>query len=243
MNRIVSVLLFACVWMMISGCSEEEEIIIDPITGCDDEELKAYAEGSISSPEEETSFKIITPGETPGRIMAQEIRIEIGVASPPGTEMPDPDSDEEPPTDPFIIRLYDPSSDSDFARQIEELTQDEPLVLDIADASDIGAGSQDLTSLDEFDCSIVEDTTICMQVGFDTAGDGILFDDDDFVYNATGGSVTIEGFQTGAFPTFLAHFQADLGRNVIAHGDESTGHIAGCLRPHYNTQPDYWVLQ
>ncbi len=213
------------------GEEEEEEEPVDPIDRCDAEDLRAFAEGSISVDEETTTFEVSGADSAPGRISANEIRIQLGSAVPPGGEE----------AEPVIMRIYDPNSPLNFATHLSELTESGPLELDVIDASEVPAGSQDLTSLDQFDCSIDDDATVCVQVGFDSAGDGILFDDDELVYNAIGGTVTIDGFDPNP-PTFSAHFDVQLGRNVLTFGDDSTGHFEGCLRPRYQPDQDYWTL-
>ncbi len=220
--------------LLLAACGDDEEEIAAS-ERCLEEDFAAFTAGEIANDEISASLDIETASGTPGRVSPQEVRIQIGEAILPGG---DPEEDDEYPV---LLRLIDPDSPQDFARYIDELTIDDPLHLEIFDASDIGPGSQDLTSMDDFDCSI-EEGTICMQVGFDTAGDGILFDDDDFVYNAAGGTLTIDGFVSGADRGFSVRWDADLGRNIMVQ-DDSSGDFEGCIRPDYEPRTDYWILE
>lgn len=234
-----SPLWLAVLLILIAACGEEEEELV-ATEQCADQDLAAFAVGSVTNDGETSTFELETDSGTPGRVEgAHEIWVQLGTAILPG------DDPEEDDPHPLILRLYDAHHDrnesGEFFRYVENLTDEEPLVVDVFDATDIAAGSQDLTSLDDFDCTL-EDTTLCVQVGFDTAGDGILFDDDEFVYNAVSGTVTIEGFKPSPGASFSAQWDVELGRNILVHQDESSGHFEGCFSAGYSPEGDYRQL-
>lgn len=251
--------------LLAAGCGEEEAPP-DPRQRCADEQLKAHALGSIDADEGRSSIDITTGGDTPGRITSPQIRIRLGEASIPGSDS----------TRPLILRLHDPNAPDEFGRALADLTRYEALNLDVIDASEVGPGSEDLTSMADFACAIEYDTadedceddadcaggylcrddesvcapdpddtqgTICAQIGFDENENNNLHSDhEEYVYNAVGGEVTIEGFDSPS-QTFAADWSLDLGQNVLQHGDESSGEIEGCIRPSYSTQIDHWPLE
>lgn len=223
-----------CLLLAAPGCGDDEPEI-DPQERCTPDGQAAYLDGELITGDATHPLSLSTDQGTPGQIANRQIRIELGQAFPPGT---DPEVDD---TVPMILRLFDADGPLDFPRYIDELTLDEELVLQVYDATDIGPGSTDLTSLEDFDCSI-EDGTICAQLGFDTNGDGILHDGDDYVYNAAGGTVTLGGFSSQGGRAFSAHWDLHLGRNIMLHNDSTTGQVAGCMRPGYTPEIDFWEL-
>ena len=213
------------------GCGEpEQEDPIPPQQRCAEEGYKTYLSGAIEG-DDDISLDAANRQDTTGDILRQEIRIHLGTARPPGADS----------AQTIILRLFDPHSESrTFATYLDNWTSEGPLELDVFDASDIGAGSSDLTSLEDFGCAIEDDATICAQIGFDATQNELLGDEDELVYNASGGTVTIEGFNSSD-RTFAAHWDLELGRNVLRYGDESSGQAQGCLRANYNS--DDWSLE
>lgn len=216
---------------LVAACGDEEQEEPTPAAEhCEEYDLKAFAAVSVDNGEA-VDFEVESDDEVSGRIFdAHELRIELGQASPPGqsTEVP------------VIMRLYDATVDDNFQSYFDV---DEPLTLDVYDATDLPPGDQDTTALSPFDCSF-DDDTICAQVGFDSSEQGNLHDEDEFVYNAAGGTVTIEGFQTSP-SEFSAHWDIELGRNVRVFDDESSGEFEGCIKPAYDgfAAGDYWTLE
>ena len=232
MNRL---LLLICVAggisMVAAGCGEEPEEI-DPFSVCEEEELSAYVQGSASGEDSTASFDVSNDGDTPGRVTPNQIRMRLGEASPPGTSE----------NQPLRIRMADPDYDGRLYETLSELDRDDPLVLQVTDGSELPPGGEDLMSVDHLDCS-VNDERICVHIGYDATGDG-LGDDDEFVYVATGGTVTFQGFDGRTPARFRGHFDIETGPNLHTHQDESTGQAQGCFRTRYNTggSGDFWEL-
>lgn len=211
------------------GCGDDPEP--DPATHCQEADLKAYATGSASGERGTASFDTSSDDDAPGRITADRLRLTLGEASPPGTV------DDQP----MMLYLTDTEIDDELWAQLDERSTEADLILDVVDASDLPPGEEDTMSVDHLDCA-VEDGSICAQVGYDAAGDGVLGDDDEFIYNAVVGDVTIEGFEPVG-STFAMHFDLDIGPNVRVHDDDSTGRLQGCVYAEYDTDaPDGWSL-
>jgi hypothetical protein len=219
--------------LAVNACGPEEEQDPPPQERCELDNLKAFLEGSVDDGDSSHTLSLSTDDSTPGWIGINEIRLNLGVATPPDGGDPQP----------VILRLYDAKSDAYLSEIIDDLTADgDILELDVFNASQMPAGSEDLTRLNHHECSI-EDGTICAQIGFDAAGDDILFDDDHYVYNALGGTVVIEGFD-GVSRFFSGHWDLELGRNILRYNDESQGLAQGCFRPRYTVQSgDEWPLE
>lgn len=215
--------------LLLPACGEEE-VPLTPQEHCQEEGYKSYIVGHIINDEIRSDYQISSADSTPGSMRRHEIRLVAGSASPP----------HQSSTQPVIIRFYDAESQEQLGPRLSDLTSDGPLVLDVADASDLGPGSQNRTSLEDFDCSIAEGT-ICVQFGFDATGDAGLFDGDDFAFNATGGTVTILGFDN-ITATFHLEFDVELGPNALGFQDESRGNVQGCLSPNYEPSDNFWPL-
>lgn len=229
---------------LVVACGDEEEKQEPPPPPperCKADNLKAYAEGEVSNDEESASLEL-SSNDVSGRIFdGGELRIRLGDASPPGT------SGDQP----LMMRIVDNDDDPEFAvfaeRFADTASEADPLELQIADATDYsGLGSDNLTSLSDYDCSIDDEGTICVQVGFDSSGTGTLGNDDEYVYNAAGGTITIEGFSTSD-DRFFAHWDIEVGPNLFAFQDESSGEFEGCMWPNYDSRPgqgtNYWALE
>lgn len=227
-NRIAVVAGLAAIFVV--GCGEGEQP--DPRLQCDHQELKTFAVGSASTDDGTASFDLSTERDISGRITDNQIRVHLGDASPPGTDE----------TQPVLLYLTDPTSDGEFYRNLDDWTHDAPLVVDVVDASSLPPGEEDRMSVSHLDCSIEQNGSICAQIGFDSANDEILGNDDEYVFNATGGTITIDGYDYGS-QTFSMNWQFDIGPNVHSYQDQSTGDIEGCLRAGYDTDlTDYWAL-
>ncbi|MBA2662840.1 MAG: hypothetical protein H0U74_11125 [Bradymonadaceae bacterium] len=143
---------------------------------------------------------------------------------------------------PLLMRIYDKHNSGDLLNALARLTDDAPLVLDVIDATEIGAGSQNRTDLTRFDCGISKGT-ICVQVGLDTNGDGLILNNDDAAYNASSGQVTIRSIQNVGQRINLS-WDVRLGANILAFGDTSTGNFTGCVRAKYEPGGNnYWLLR
>ena len=229
MNRITICIAAAFAVAVTGACGEPDEPL--PFDErCHEEELKAAASGQIDGDYGTASFELTTRDETPGRILHNEIRLELGVASPPHTAS----------NEPVILRLFDADAPADFPRHLGDLTEDGPVELEVFDASDLPPGQADTTSLSHLDCTTTEGT-ICAQLGYDSAGDGILYDDDQYVFNAIGGTVTLDGYDNRSV-TFAGHWNLEFGPNVRTHDDDSSGEVDGCFRPRYDIEPEYRPL-
>lgn len=217
-------------FLLLAACGEGEEEEPAAQDRCGPDGFKSFLVGHIDDGDARTPLRITATGETPGISNGREIRVQVGRFTPPG------DDREEP----VLLRIYDAKSDDVLLRRISELTLDGPLTLDVIDASQVSAGSEGHTELRDFDCAI-DDGTICVQFGFDSVGDSSLQDEDEFAYNATGGSVTIDGIDN-IRRQFTVQLDVELGRNVLGFQDESTGAVEGCLTPNYETGTDFWPL-
>lgn len=225
-------LLFTIITTFCMACGGEEEEPTPPAERCQADNLKVYLTATVDDGSEQQDFQISNADGSPGWIGFHEIRINLGNAVPP----------EGGEAEPVILRLYDPASEELLGSTIDNLTDEAPVEVAVFDASEIPAGAEDVTSLSEHECSLAEGT-ICAQIGFDSAGDNILFDDDEFVYNAVGGSVIFEGFDPVS-RTFSVKYDLDLGRNILRFQDESTGRAEGCLLPRYTAHGgEPWVLE
>lgn len=221
----------AAVALLVIGCGEDEADP-DPRTHCQEQNLKAYTVGSATGERGSASFEISDSNGTPGRITDTQVRITLGEASPPGTD------DDQP----LILYLTDTVIDHDLYQEFSRRTDDGRLVLDIADASQPPEGEEDVTSVSHIDCSVQQDDTICAQVGYDSAGDGILGDDDEFVYNAVDGQLVIEDVDNIA-STISMNWDIEAGPNVHVFEDDSTGEFRGCAIPEYDIDAPYgWEL-
>lgn len=235
------ILLVVAIAAAVSACGDDEDEEPPPPPPperCQADNLKAYAEGAIANEDESASLDI-SSNDVSGRIFdGGEVRLQLGDASPPGA------SEEYP----LILRIVDNEDDPEFVvlgERLDMATEADPLEFHIVDSTDYsGLGSEDLTSLSDYDCSIDADGTVCAQLGFDTSGSGNLGDDDDYVYNAAGGTVTVEGFST-ADERFAAHWDIEVGPNIFAFQDESSGEFEGCMWPHYDPRApgNYWSLE
>ncbi len=240
MKRLTALYL-AITLPLVAACGEdepEEPPPPPPQERCEADNLKAFAAGTIER--DGNRFVLdLSSNDVSGRIFDdRELRIRLGSAPAPGT------NEEQP----LILRLVSNEEDPEFsvfAEQLADMTgPEQPLELQIYDASDYSdLGSSNLTSLSSFGCSIDDDATVCAQIGFDTSGTDILDDDDQYVYNAAGGTFTLEGFDT-ASGRMLATFDIELGPNLFAFQDPSTGTIEGCMWPEYDSRVpgEYWGL-
>ena len=230
---IVATTALSVLALCLSACGPEEEEEPPPQQRCETDNLKSYLQGSIDDGDSSRSIQLSNADSTPGWIGINEIRLNLGMATPPDGSDPQP----------VLLRLYDAKSEAYLSEIIDDLTADgDTLELTVYDASQMPAGSEDLTRLNHHDCSI-EEGTICAQIGFDAAGDEILCDDDDYVYNALGGTVVIEGFD-GVSRLFAGHWELELGRNILSFNDQSQGLVEGCFRPRYTVQGgDEWPLE
>lgn len=239
MKRLTVFALISSALLVACGEEETEEPPPPAPERCQADDLKSYAEGAVFDDEQHTSLNL-SSNDVSGRIFDdRELRIRLGNAAPPG----------EIKEQPVILRLVSNEEEPEFtifAEQIADTTSpQEPMELQIYDATDYsGLGSEDLTSLSDYGCSIDDDGTVCAQLGFDASNNGVLDDDDEYVFNAAGGTITIEGFSSSTGRLF-AHWDIELGPNLFSFQDESRGDFEGCMWPEYDSRApgDYWALE
>ena len=223
--------LAAALVIGLAACGGDPEP--EPEERCGVNGLKAYLEGTLES----QPFLVSTAGDTPGQGSNREIRIQVGTAVPP-----DQAGGEGAETLPVILRIFEGDGGQNFLQRLSERLESEGEVqVEVADATDIGPGSQGRTDLSGFDCRLSDDR-VCVQLGFDSVGDLTLQDGDEYAYNASGGTVTFLGIDNMTRRVHV-RFDLDLGRNVLRFDDESTGAVAGCISPRYRLGTDYWPLE
>lgn len=224
-------LLATILSLVMSACGGGEEPQIDPKDRCDAEGFKAYLDGQITNDDSTQNLTLSAKDKAQGSVELNEIRLHVGQATPPDGDAPQP----------VLLRLYDAAATRHLMHRLSDSVAIEPLTLQVVDASDIGPGSQGRTSLAGFDCA-VDQGSICVQLGFDSDGDGTLHDDDKFAYNATAGTVTFLKIDN---LSRRIHVELDIsiGPNVLAFQDQSTGQLEGCLAPNYEQGRDLsWPL-
>lgn len=225
-------LLLLLLPITLLACGPAEEPAVAPKERCAADGLKAYLEGQITTGDSSQSLQLSARDIAQGSVELDEIRLQVGQATPPGAES----------SQPVILRLFDSAGTRHLMHRLSENVATEPLTLQVADASDIGPGSQGRTSLAGFDCA-VDEGKICAQIGYDSNGDGTLHDDDKFAYNATGGTVTILKVDNQKRRIEI-ELDLEIGPNILTFQDQSSGKLEGCLAPRYSRGQDLsWPLQ
>lgn len=221
----------AGLWLLMAGCGPDDEGTPDPEDRCGIDGFKAFLVGHFDVGGDDVEFRISNEGDTPGMATSNEVRLVVGSFPPPGE-----DGDL-----PAILRIYDSGGDRNILARISEMLEDQDeVVATVVDASEIGAGSQGRTNLNDFDCALA-DGRLCVQYGFDTVGDDTLQDDDEYAFNATGGTVTFLGINSTTRRVDL-QLDVELGRNVLRFEDTTTGSLTGCASPRYQLGTDFWPL-
>lgn len=203
--------------LLATGCGEPEQAP-PPQEYCEAENVNAYARGSIGAFNLNLERSTIT-GST---IIGQQVMLKLGdvARKKQGDKVP------------LLMRIYDNEIKSELIDAMANAIQDGPQTLTVVDASQgIDGSEQTRTDLSSFDCSI-KNGTICVQIGFDTNGDGQLLNDDDAAFNASAGTVTLKTAQSAKFNLT---WDIELGKNLLTHADTSSGKFTGCIRSRYET--------
>lgn len=204
--------------MSVSACSGSEEPAAQE--RCVLEGLTAYAEGRIRN--EGVSYNLdLSREEISGSIGTQQVTVDLGSISR---------SDKG--SAPLRMRLFDAHSQDSLLDALANATTNGPLTLQVFNASEIPAGSQNRTELSNFDCGLSKNN-ICVQLGFDSTGDELILDDDDAAYNGIAGTVTIESINNVS-RKILITWDVEVGANILAFQDQSSGSFAGCMNPRYS---------
>lgn len=200
------------------ACSGSEEPAAQE--RCVLEGMTAYGEGRIRN--EGVSYSLdLSRDEISGSIGTQQVTVDLGSI---------PRSDKG--AAPLRMRLFDAHSKDSLLDTLANATAGGPLTLQVFNASQIPAGSQSRTELADFDCGLPKGN-ICVQLGFDSTGDELILDDDDAVYNGIAGTVTIESINNIS-RKILITWDVEVGANILAFQDQSSGSFAGCMNPTYS---------
>lgn len=130
---------------------------------------------------------------------------------------------------------------SDATNLLDEITRASTQAFEIVDATDVPAGSMNVSGLDKYECPLSEGK-ICAQLGVDTDGDGLISDDDGEVYNASGGSIDFETID-GLTKSIKFHWSINLGTDIF-DAMSASGQIRGCVDASYtSTGAATWTIE
>ncbi len=203
--------------LLAAGCGDPPK---DPAPQdyCEAEKVNAYARGSVGA----FNLNLERSDITGSTIIGQQVVLKLGEVA----------RKEQGDKVPLLMRIYDAKIKNELLDAMANASKDEPKVLTVVDASKGVDGSEKTrTDLSTFDCSI-KDGTICVQIGFDTNGDGQLLNDDDAAFNAAAGTVTISNVQNARFSI---SWDIKLGQNLLTFADTTSGKFEGCVRSRYET--------
>ncbi len=202
MRKTMCAALVTCAWL--GACGEEPRP--SPEKRCEVEGHRTFAAGDLGSTDYELSLAEVT-----GLVSGQNITVQLpGFAD--GKTM--------------ILKMRF----SDATNLLDEITRASLDSFDVVDATDIPAGSMNVSGLDKYECSLGAGK-ICAQVGVDHDGDGLISDDDSEVYNAKGGKVVFETID-GLSRSIKFQWTIDLGSDIFA-SDSGPGVVRGCLDASY----------
>lgn len=203
--------------LLATGCGNPPEAPA-PQEYCEVENVKAYARGGVGA----FNLNLERSNITGSTIIGQQVMLKLG----------DVARKEQGDTVPLLMRIFDSKIKSELIDAMANASKSEPKVLTVVDTSaGVDGSEQTRTDLSTFDCSI-QNGTICVQLGFDTNGDGQLLNDDDAAFNAAAGTVTISSAQSAKFNI---SWNIELGKNLLTFADTSSGKFEGCVRSRYET--------
>lgn len=212
MKRIV----FVAVALWSVGCGEDEAVA--PQDRCLAGGPVVFATGQIVT--DTGTFKVNTSlAEADGKIAVQEMQIGLGTLK------------RESDTPELLFKVRENGQQNDLLDNYANASDTAPAVLNIVDASEPPTAAVRRSDLATFDCAI-EDLTTCGQLVVDTADPGVVSDNDDKVYNFTGGTFTVEEINNSTSRAIFS-FDVELGPNILKTGDTSTGRIQGCINAEY----------
>lgn len=134
----------------------------------------------------------------------------------------------------LLLRFYTTESGEVLLERISRALESGPLTLNIADATAIKAGSNNVSTLDGYDCAFSQGA-LCAQLAVDRTGDGLINDEDEVVFNAKGGTVTFEKID-GLSSIFRFDYSLNLGANIFDREDMTTSNAwAGCVDSGYRS--------
>lgn len=225
--RRAHLILLSLLILATTACGAEEAEEPPPRQRCSQDDLKAYLDGEFTA-DATHGITLQAADEVNGFIGFHEIRVQIGEATPPGASSPQP----------VILRIWENNGVGNMIHRLSELTDDGPQTFTIVDASEPRAGSQGRTNLDGYDCRL-DESTLCVQIGFDANADQALLDTDAFAFNASGGEMILEI----ANRRVNADFSFQTGVNLLSFQDDSSGAFEGCIAPRYSISgDDNWPL-
>lgn len=209
--------------MLVSGvaCREEEEPLPPAQERCN-AQTRTFNTGSLDAKGGQPGAFELGQSSSSGRIQGKELVVAFGDA-----QLGD-----------MLLRLRISDVDGEFEELASRAVTDGPLTLQVVDTSaGAPAESESRTALTSFNCEL-RSGQVCVQVGFDSDGDGFLTDADTGVFNASAGEVVVEALANRSNEVELT-WTLTLGANLspLAQEDDATpgvgGGLEGCLNGRY----------
>lgn len=227
-SRRIAALSLSLSALVFVGCGDEEPTIA-PTARCAELDLALVAQGTLEQLDGGSGEAKLEAKTTNSEILGLQAWLRLPGYNPGDGARP------------LIVRLYAGGA-GNLVTRIERATAAGPITLNVVDATDIPAGNVSATALDRYPCNL-EDGTICVQVGEDSNNNGSLDDQDVRVFNAKGGSITIQPLDFTTRRLTLT-YDVQLGRNVIDVRSMTTSALSGCLDAKYTAKGESgWSLE
>lgn len=220
MKRIV--MAVGCVFLLAS-CGSDDDAEVSPRDRCSDTE-GYHVEGQfVVDGDSDLTFSFSNTSSTleDGYIRSGAIQIQPGLLKR---------AEDVPP---ILLKFRDNEDTTDLLDLLANATQDGSKTYAIADGTSVPSNAVRRSDLTLVECGLASGT-MCAQMALDTTGDGVVGDDDEKVFAATGGEIRIVKVDNNRSRLRL-DFQVELGTNVLTTGDASTGTIAGCINARYDS--------
>lgn len=202
------------------GCGDEAPVA--PELRCADEGLASFGSGSL-----------IVSGGKPG---ALEVNVSkaAGFLQGPTLVVRFPNASLPEGKRTLLLRVFASDSAEGLIDRISRATTDGPASFSVSDATAVKAGSNNIASLDGYDCDFANGK-ICAQLAVDNQADGIVSDEDAVVFNARSGTIVFEKID-GLSSTFKLNFNLELGANIFDRDDMTTSNAwRGCVDSGYGS--------
>jgi hypothetical protein len=209
------------------SCADEEEPTFSPEARCAGASLGLVGEGSLERADGAVGAVVLESKAAAGEIRTTQLLLRLGgYNSGEGAR-------------PLLVRISGGGA-GDLITRIDRGDISGPL--NVLDATEIPAGNVSATALDRYPCNM-ESGMVCVQVGEDSNGNGLLDDQDVRVFNASGGTVTLDALDTSKKRLRL-RYNVTLGRNIIDVRSMTQGTFAGCLDAGFTTLGESdWTLR
>lgn len=206
--------------LSLLGCGDEEPVA--PTLRCADQGLASFGAGSLIVDAGKPGALEIDVSKAAGFLQGPTLVVRFPNASLPEGKRT------------LLLRVFTSDSGDALIDRISRATTDGPASFNVSDATAVKAGSNNIASLDGYDCDFANGK-ICAQLAVDRQADGLISDEDNVVFNARSGTIVFEKID-GLSSTFKLNFNLQLGANIFDRDDMTSSNAwSGCVDSGYES--------